>query len=264
MAEALFGRALDVGVDGQLEHVAVARDLSPDLVNLAADAVDGDLLVAVGAHQVAVVRLLDARLADDGARIDAVVLGPRELLLAHLTDVSEQVRGHVAGGVPARRHLLGNDPGQFEAARAHGNDLLDRGVVDEDDGTVAGLAPPAVHDLPETCLVLAGRGGERPERLLDVLRLLAHERDVEAVPVLDEHLAVPVEQHAARRRQGQAADVVVLRHLAEPLVLGDLENPEPHRQRRKGDGDQILQHGQPQRQAAAVVRQHAGVRHTRP
>ena len=57
--------------------------------------------------------------------------------------------------------------------------------------------------------------------------MLADERDVEGVPVLDEDLAVAVEQHAARRAQRQRALVVVLRHLVELLVLDDLEEPEP-------------------------------------
>jgi hypothetical protein len=73
--------------------------------------------------------------------------------------------------------------------------------------------------------------------------------------VLDEDPAVAIEEDAARRPQRQYAPVIFLRHLPELLVLRDLEHPEPDRQRREGDGDGILHEGQPQRQAAAIVRQ---------
>ncbi len=74
-------------------------------------------------------------------------------------------------------------------------------------------------------------------------------------------LPVAVEQHAARRRQRQLPEVVVLRHLAELLVLRDLEDPEPHGERRKRDRHDVLQDRQPERQAAAIVRHQGGRRH---
>ena len=46
-------------------------------------------------------------------------------------------------------------------------------------------------------------------------------------------LPIAVEEHAARRRQRQAAPVVVVGHLGELLVLRDLEDPERDRQQGK-------------------------------
>ena len=59
------------------------------------------------------------------------------------------------------------------------------------------------------------------------------DRDVERGAVLDEHAAVAVEQHAARRPERQLALVVVLRHLLELRVLDDLEEPEAHGEQRE-------------------------------
>ena len=65
---------------------------------------------------------------------------------------------------------------------------------------------------------------------IEILGVLADDRDVERVAVLDEDLAVAVEEDAARRAQRQRALVVVLRHLLELRVLDDLEEPEADRQ----------------------------------
>ena len=120
------------------------------------------------------------------------------------------------------------------------------------------LAPAAVDGLAQLRFVGVGGERQRVQRLVEFFGLFAHERDVEAVPVLDQHLAVTIEQHAARRRQRQSAEMVFFGHLAELLVLGDLENPESDRQRRKRHRDDVLQHRQPRRQAAAIVGQEVG------
>ena len=63
-----------------------------------------------------VVDLLDARLADDVAALQAVAVG--DLRVAHLADVAEQVRRHRLRILP-RRHLLDDDVRQLEVeARA--------------------------------------------------------------------------------------------------------------------------------------------------
>ena len=65
--------------------------------------------------------------------------------------------------------------------------------------------------------------------------MLANDRDVEGVAVLDEHPAGAIEDDAARRAQRQRALVVVLRHLLELGVLDDLEEPEAAGQQAEGD-----------------------------
>ncbi len=103
----------------------------------------------------------------------------------------------------------------------------ERRVLDQDDRPVARLATPAVDGLVQLRLVDAGGDRQDVQRLVEVLGLLADERDVEGVPVLDEDLAVAIEQHAARRRQRQPPHVIVLRHLGELLALGTWKIQKP-------------------------------------
>src|SRR5690606_37616651 len=72
-------------------------------------------------------------------------------------------------------------------------------------------------------------------RLLDVVQLLAHDRDRERVAVLDEDPSVAVEDNAARRPQANGLEMVVGRHLAVLRVLHDLQAPEE--QRHDGEAD---------------------------
>ena len=72
----------------------------------------------------------------------------------------------------------------------------------------------------------------------------------------DQDFAIAVDEHTARRRQRQAAHVIVFRHLAEALVMGDLEHPERHGECGKSRGQQILQHAEPKRQRPPVIRLH--------
>ena len=69
----------------------------------------------------------------------------------------------------------------------------------------------------------------------------------------DEDLALPIEQHAARRAQRERALVVVLGHLEELLVLQHLERPEADGEGRKADRQAVLQRAQPEMQIGAIV-----------
>ncbi len=251
--ESLFGRPLDVGVDRQLDAPALDRAIDARLIHLAAAAVDEDQAVAVLAHQQLVVRLLDARLPHHRPGFGAGILGPRQIGFARLADVTEEVRAHLAPGILSGRHFLRDDPRQFEAARLDGNDLLQGRVLDQHDRPVARFTTPAVDGLAHLRFVGAGGRRHQAKRVVDIARLLAVERDVEGVLILDQDLAVAVEQDAARRRQRQPAAVVVLRHLVELLVLRDLKHPERHRQRGKERRHEHLHPRQPQAEVAAVV-----------
>ena len=89
-------------------------------------------------------------------------------------------------------------------------------------------------------------GGEQADRAVHVLGVLADDGDAVRVAVLDQHAAVAIEHHAARRAQRQRPLVVVLGHLLELRVLDDLQHPEADRQHRKQHGDQVLEHAQPE------------------
>ena len=91
--EAVFSGFLQVGVDGQLQPVPFDQRLRPHLPHLTANAVDDDETVAFGAHQILIERLLDARLADDGARLCPLEFRSRQLRFRHLADVAEQMGG---------------------------------------------------------------------------------------------------------------------------------------------------------------------------
>ena len=151
-----------------------------------------------------------------------------DLRVGGLAHVAEQVRAELVGRILARRHLLHDDVRQLEVEPPGGDrrHLRERRVLDDDDGPVGRLAPVAIDDLAHVPLVHAGHGGQQADRPIEIRRVQPDDRDVERRPVLDEHAAVAVEEHAARRAQRQLALMVVLGHLAELLVLDDLEEPE--------------------------------------
>jgi hypothetical protein len=72
--ESLFHGPLHIGVNGQLQAGPFDRLRHTDDVDLTAEAVDDDFLVALGAHQLAVVGLLEARLSDNRAGFHTLVL----------------------------------------------------------------------------------------------------------------------------------------------------------------------------------------------
>ena len=86
---------------------------------------------------------------------------------------------------------------------------------------------------------------QHTDRVGQVLRVLADDRDREGVSVLDEHASGAVVQDAARSTEGQRALVIVLRHLLELRVLGDLQHPEADRERGEHHDPAALQHGEP-------------------
>ena len=238
--EAVFGRFLHVVVDGQLQSPPFGRLDFVERPDLAAQAVDDDRAGAVRAHQVAVVRALDAGLSDDGAGLEVV---GRQLRVGGLADVAEQVRGHRVGGIPPRRHALDDHVGEFEveAARHDRRHLRQARILDHDDGAIRRQVAGAIDDLAHVVFLDSGHRREHPDRPIEVGGMEADDRDGVTGPVLDEDLAVAVEQHAARRPQRQLALVVVLRHLAKLLVLDDLEEPEGARQQEEADDDGHLQ-----------------------
>jgi hypothetical protein len=82
--------------------------------------------------------------------------------------------------------------------------------------------------------------------------VLADDRNVEGVAVLDEDPAIAIEQHTARRPQGERPLVIVLRHFLEAGVLDDLEEPEADRQRGERHDDAHLEDREANRNAAAI------------
>ena len=239
--EPFLGGLLHVVVDVSFSRRPSVGSTSSSVRNLAAQAVDDDRSRAVGAHQVAVVRALDAGLADDGAGLQVV---GRQLRIGGLADVAEQVRRHRVGGIAPRRHALDDHVGQLEVEppRHDGRHLRQRRVLDHDNGAIGRQVPGPIDDLADAPLLDAGHGRQHADRPVEVGRVQADDRDGVAGPVLDQDPAVAVVEHAARRAQRQLALMVVLGHLAELLVLDDLEEPERAGQQHEPHEDGHLQH----------------------
>ena len=83
--------------------------------------------------------------------------------------------------------------------------------------------------------------------------MLADDGDSIGVPVFDEHTAVPVEDHAARRPQRERPLVVVFRHFLELLILRHLQHPEADGQDEEDSRNEVLKCGQPDTQPAAIL-----------
>ena len=235
-AERILRSLLHRVVDRQLDAAALLRRHFLELADFAAHAVDHDAARAVFAHQQLVVDALDAELADD--RSGGHIVGGH-LLFVRFADVADQVRGHRLVGIFARRHFLHDHVGQLEIQPSSGDrrDLGQRGIGNHHDRPVARLAPIALDDLANGFVVGAGHRRQHANGAVDVLGVLAHDRDVERIAVLDQQAAGTVEDHAAGRPQGQRALVVVLRHFLELGELHHLEEPEPAGQEAESDTD---------------------------
>ena len=175
------------------------------------------------------------------------------LRVVHLADVAEQVRRHRVGILP-RRHLLDDDVGQLEVEPPgrHRRHLRERRVLHDHDRPVGRLAAVPIDDLAHAALLEAEHRRQQPDRAVQILRVLADDRDAVGVPVLDEHVAVAVEHHAARRAQRERPLVVVLGELGELLVLDDLQHPEAHGQDREQQRDDVLQDAQSNRDLSPI------------
>ena len=102
-----------------------------------------------------------------------------------------------------------------EQRAAVGAALTASGVITVVDET---LAEMALDDVANVLFGNLNHFREQPNGPIQILAVLAQDRDVEGVAVLDEQPIVTVEHHAARRPQRQQTLVVVLRHLGEALV----------------------------------------------
>ena len=159
--------------------------------------------------------------------------------------------------VAPRRHLLDDNVWQLEVepARDDGGDLCQRGVLNDCDRPVGRLAAVAIDDVAHARFFDAQHGGEQADRPVQILRVLAHDRDAVGMAILDEHAAVAIEDEAARRTQRERALMVVLGHLLVLRVLDDLQHPEADRQHREHHHDDVLQHREANRQLPAIFNQ---------
>ena len=90
-------------------------------------------------------------------------------------------------------------------ARLDRRHLRERRVLHHHDRPIRRLAAMAVDDLTHAGFVDAERRGEQAHRAVQILGVLAHDRDAVGAAVLDQHLQVAVEHDAARRRAARAS-----------------------------------------------------------
>ena len=152
-----------------------------------------------------------------------------DLRVGGLAHVAEQVRAELVGRILARRHLLHDDVRQLEIEPPGGDrrHLRERRVLDDDDRPVRRLVPVAIDDLAHVPLVHACHGG-RACRIVRS-RSVVFSRTIETLNAGRFSTSTrPLRSKSTPRgaRSGQLALVVVLGHLAELLVLDDLEEPE--------------------------------------
>jgi hypothetical protein len=250
VTETVFGGLLKIVVDRELHAAPLDGGHAIELTDFTARAVHHDDLRAVTAHQELVVDPLDPHLAHDRAARNAIA----HLRLRSLAHVAEQVRGQCVGRVLTGGYFLDDDVRQLEVEPPGRDcrDLRERRIFDDHDRPIAWLPAMTVDDLPHAPLVESGNRRQQPDRAVDILRVLANDGDVERVAVLDENLAVAVEQHAPRRPQGERPLVIVLRHLTVVVVLDDLEEPEAHCQRREHDNGTDLEDRKADPDASAI------------
>ena len=200
--EAIFDGLLQIEVERQLQPLALDRILFVERPDFAADAVHHDAPGAVDAHQQRVVDLLDARLADDVAALQALVLA--DLLVAHFADVAERVRGELVRDIVASALARPARPAVPGERAPDGGHLRDRRILHDRHRPVRRLAAMPVDGLANARFFVSENRGQHPNRAIQILAVLAHDRDAEGGPVLDEDAAVAVQDDAARRAQRQA------------------------------------------------------------
>ena len=187
--------------------------------------------------------------------LDALEVVALQLRLGDLADVAEQMRRHLVGRIAARRHFLVDDAGQLPAGvprrRRPARGWRSRSARSADSSARGGAGRPCRAAAPRR------RRSRRPgpQRFIDVLRLLAHERDVEDVRFSTRTL--PSRSSSTPRGAGSGSR----RRWLFSAISANLscwatwKIQKPDRQGREGRRDDVLQRRQPGRQAAAIVGQ---------
>ena len=86
------------------------------------------------------------------------------------------------------------------------------------------------------------------QRAIDVLRVFARENHSVDCPRINQHLLVAIEDAAARRRNRQQANALVLGDLGIARAVNYLQHVKAHRQNAQQDQRQHLHYAQPQPQ----------------
>src|SRR6266481_4531080 len=216
-----------------LEVMASTSPLRGSMTITAPEGIHLDALAAIAAAQVLVEHSLQPALADHVAAAVAPLL---HLLVAHLPDVPEEMRGERARGIDPLGLDLDDDTGQLELALLDLGDFLERQSAPHAD-----RAERVGRDALQRLLELAHGDLEQHRQSrqdgVAVIHLSRYERQGKGGAIVHEGEAVPVEEDAARRRDGTNPDTVLLGHLLELAALEHLQVPELAHQPDESHGD---------------------------
>ena len=120
-------------------------------------------------------------------------------------------------------------------------------------GRVRRLTAMTLDDLLNLFEIEPCNSCQEPSGLIEIFGVLAKNGDGEGVTVLDQHLAVAVEQDAAGRPQRERALMVVLGHLLVFRVLDDLQDLERNAECGKRHDHSDLEHHQSLANSPAIV-----------
>ena len=175
VAKGLLDHALQFDVDRQGQVVAGQRRRALQRAHRTAAGRDFDFLVAGRAVQVALVALLDAKLADVigagvGGRVTQL-LDPLEVALRNAADVPEHVRAHLPQRIIAEQPGAQFDAGEAVALRGEARHFLVRQArADRHRVEALGVLHQLLETPPVTRLDL-DHLRQLVDRLLDVLHL---------------------------------------------------------------------------------------------
>ena len=242
----LFRRNLQIEVDGKLELLAGHRRHVAQRADFLAAAVDQHLARAVLAHQNIVVILLDARHADDVARVIKLPLRLGQHVFADLADVADDVRHESVLGIQAAMNRDDVEFRQVGAVRFDERQLVGRDVVFQEQRLVSrnrGHALQAraqfVRRNVQARCDLVGIG-------VEVAVLIAQQQHGERGIVVDDDAAFAVQNLAARREDGDLLDAVLFGQRGVVIAARDLQAPQPESQNQKNCQQDVLHCGEPE------------------
>jgi hypothetical protein len=214
LAEGVGHGLLQAGVEGQEHAPAGARLLQAVQLDLAAKVVDEDPPLAVAALQLFVEGRLEAAAADDLAELEPPGLLEHGLR-SDLADVAEYVAGELVAEVdPAGRHLDAEEREPRPLPLRHRQPGLIEVVLQHQRPVAAGGADRGQPPAQQLGFDLEGTG-ELVDGLVALRHVLALHHQVEGLAVLNEVVAVAVEDNAALGRGGADLDRLLKGQLPE-------------------------------------------------
>ena len=222
----LFRSLLEIEIDGHDDAFAGRVGNFLDHAEPPSDGVHFDLLSPGIAAQKTLPYALEAEFSD---LVTHVVVGPLlEVVLGHLADVAEQMRGELAVQVMPRGGDLEADAGQVELMRLERHYLLPSKTLGDGDGLVGRAARLIgvgnfVRDVISSSVPL-----EPFDRQREVIGILGHDLRVERWSRIDERAVIAIEDQSARRGHALEANPVAIGQLDIFLMMQHLQVVQAH------------------------------------